>query len=423
MKVLMFGWEFPPHISGGLGTACLGLTTAMANEAINILFVVPKVFGDEPIGKSSLIGASDISISTKSEYYCHYEQNIRTIAVNSLLSPYLSALSYKQKYDNEITNSVDTVHVKFNFSGTYGESLLEEVERYALVATKISRTAEFDIIHCHDWLTYKAGIAASAISGKPLVIHVHATEFDRSGENVNQHVYAIEKAGMEAANCVITVSDFTASIVHERYGVPKNKIRTVHNGVDFKARETNDKKIDQIKEHFITFLGRITSQKGPSYFIDAASKILEKDKSFRFVMAGSGDLLESIIQKVNDLDLSSFFLFPGFVKGDEVQKVYAQSDVFVMPSVSEPFGIVPLEAMKQGVPVVISKQSGVSEVIKHAIKVDFWDVDALADAIYGLIKYPGVSKVMKGNAVEEVDTISWKKAAKKVKIVYESLIR
>lgn len=423
MKVLMFGWEFPPHISGGLGTACFGLTEAMSLESIDIVFVVPKLFGDEPSDGLNMIGAGDVVVSTQSKSYKKYQQNLKTIMVNSLLSPYINPSLYSERYILGTTRSLNNGSTKLGFSGSYGGDLLAEVERYALVGEEIAKQNDFDIIHCHDWLTYKAGIAAKKVSGKPLVVHVHATEFDRSGHHVNQMVYDLERTGMEEADFVITVSDFTASIVRERYGISVDKIKTVHNGVHFQTtpKKENDN-IEIKKEHVVTFLGRITSQKGPSYFIDAAAKILEVDKSFRFVMAGSGDLLDQMVRKVDDLNLSPYFHFAGFLEGEEVKKVYAQSDVFVMPSVSEPFGIVPLEAIRQGVPVIISKQSGVSEVLQHAIKVDFWEVDELADAIYGLVKYPSISSVMKRNASEEVAKISWDKAAQKVKKVYESLI-
>ena len=278
----------------------------------------------------------------------------------------------------------------------------------------------FDVIHAHDWLTYMAGIVAKKVSGKPLVIHVHATEFDRSGEHVNQEVYDIERKGMEEADRVITVSNWTRNIVINRYGIAPEKVVTVHNAVDFKNSEDTAEERG-VKEKVVTFLGRITFQKGPEYFIEAAHKVLKRYPGVRFVMAGSGDMLAQSIRRVAQLKMATHFHFTGFLKGDDVQKMFRYSDVYVMPSVSEPFGISPLEAMRSGVPSIISKQSGVAEVLKHSIKVDYWDVDALADAIYGLLSYPALAKVVGESGFEEVNNLKWENAAIKIKKVYEDL--
>jgi len=296
------------------------------------------------------------------------------------------------------------------------------VKRYALIAAQVAATQEFDIIHAHDWLTYEAGISAKKVSGKPLVVHMHATEFDRSGEHVNQVVYDIERRGMEAADRVIAVSNLTRTIVIEKYGIDPAKVFTVHNAV-----EPNDKAefygIERgVKEKIVTFLGRITFQKGPEYFIEAAYKVLQKDDNVRFVMAGSGDMMNKMILRVAELKMATKFHFTGFLKGAEVDQMFALSDVYVMPSVSEPFGISPLEAMRSNVPVVISRQSGVSEVLNHALKVDFWDIDALADSIYGLLHYDGLSGMFKSLGKVEVDNMKWDNAAANVKDVYLKLL-
>ena len=256
---------------------------------------------------------------------------------------------------------------------------------------------------------------------KPLVIHVHATEYDRSGENVNTQVYAIEKMGMEAADRVITVSNLTRNIVINRYGISPDKVFTVHNAVDFSNR--NEMEVHRgVPEKVVTFLGRITYQKGPEYFIEAASKVLRYYKNVRFVMAGSGDLLNRSIRRVAKLGIADRFHFTGFLKGADVQRMFAVSDVYVMPSVSEPFGISPLEAMKTGVPTIISKQSGVAEVLRHSIKVDFWDIDAMADAIYGILRYPALGAMASRCGLDEVNTLKWNNAAKKIKEIYLSTI-
>ena len=298
---------------------------------------------------------------------------------------------------------------------------MEEVRNYAYVASKIARENDFDVIHAHDWLTYLAGIVAKKISGKPLIVHVHATEFDRSGENVNRVVYDLERLGMEQADAVVTVSNLTRNIVINRYGIDKSRVFTVHNAVDFSGRKEIEVK-KAVKEKVITFLGRITYQKGPEYFIEAAAKVLKRYPNVRFVMAGSGDMMNKMVKRVAKLRIGSRFSFTGFLTGDDVNQMYAQSDVYVMPSVSEPFGISPLEAMRTGVPVIISNQSGVAEVLEHAMKVNFWDIDALADAMYGLLAYPTLTSTLKVRGTEEVNSLNWDDSAVRVKEVYENML-
>ena len=276
------------------------------------------------------------------------------------------------------------------------------------------------MIHAHDWLTYYAGIAAKRVSGKPLVVHMHATEFDRSGENINTIVYNIERTGMMAADRVMAVSNLTRNIVIEKYGIPADKVVTVHNGVRFKTHEGPEEKRG-VEDKIVTFLGRITYQKGPDYFVEAAAKVLKRLPNVRFVMAGSGDMLNHIVRRVAKLGISDRFHFTGFLKGDEVRRMFELSDVYIMPSVSEPFGISPLEAMKSNVPVIISKQSGVAEVLTHAIKVDYWDVDAMADAIYSLVSYPALHNMFITKGQEEVTTLKWDNAARNVLDVYNAV--
>jgi glycosyltransferase involved in cell wall biosynthesis len=299
---------------------------------------------------------------------------------------------------------------------------MEEVSRYAMVAAEIALRNDFDVIHAHDWLTYLAGIAAKRISGKPLVIHVHATEFDRSGTNVNSVVFDLEKLGMKEADKIIAVSNLTRNIIINKYGINPEKVVTVHNAVDFQGFEQMDVERG-VDEKIVTFLGRITFQKGPEYFIEAAAKVLKRYPNVRFVMAGSGDLLNRSIRRVAKLGIATRFHFTGFLRGEDVKRMFSYSDVYVMPSVSEPFGISPLEAMRSNVPTIISKQSGVAEVLHHAIKVDFWDIDALADAIYGLLKYPALSHMAVKNGLEEVNELRWDNAAYYVKEIYSEVLK
>jgi len=426
MKVLMFGWEFPPHITGGLGTACYGLTKGLAKQNVDVIFVVPKAYGDEDQSAVRLVNASDLIIDTTDTDYQEFWKKITYMEIGSNLIPYVGPEEFKRYAEenklDEVTLDEKVYRTKFTFSGKYGKDLLAEVSRYALIGAGVAQKSDFDIIHAHDWLTYPAGIAAKKVTGKPLVVHMHATEFDRSGENVNQEVYEIERKGMEEADRVITVSNFTRAIVIEKYGIDPDKIFTVHNAVEPSDTEVGEYQ-RHVNEKVVTFLGRLTFQKGPEYFIEAAAMILKRDKNVRFVMAGTGDMMNKMIKRAAQLHISSNFHFTGFLKGSDVDKMFALSDVFVMPSVSEPFGIVPLEAMRSNVPVVISKQSGVSEILKHALKVDFWDINGLADAIWGLLHYDSLYKMFIKYGKTEVDNLKWDNAAFKVTEVYNSLFK
>jgi len=467
----MFGWEFPPHITGGLGTACYGLTKALSEfDDLKVTFVVPKAFGDEDKTVADFVNAEEIAVDQEQifdDYFLSKEKQvnysdkmkefasdrtsadilkkIKYIEIASLIKPYVSPEQFEKmsiygsepqyivKDDGRVVIVIEgkeiEIHVpsqirhqgntkvRFNFTGSYGGGLLSEVTNYAKVAGEIAFKESFDIIHAHDWLTYQAGVAAKRVSGKKLVIHVHATEFDRSGENVNQLVYDIERYGMLNADKIVTVSHLTRDIVINRYGIPEHKVVVVHNGVIPNTGE-QIKYEKKVSKKIVTFLGRITYQKGPEYFIEAAYKVLQKTDDVIFVMAGSGDMLFRMIKRAAGLKIADKFHFTNFLKGDDVDHMFSISDVYVMPSVSEPFGISPLEAMRSSVPVIISKQSGVAEILHHAIKVDFWDIDAIADSIYGLIKYDGLSKMFRRRGKEEVESIQWDKAASLLRDIY-----
>jgi len=288
------------------------------------------------------------------------------------------------------------------------------ISNYAIVASRLGKDLPFEIIHAHDWLTYPAGIAAKEVSGKPLVIHVHATDFDRSGGSVNPGVFEIEKRGMDAADKIIAVSNLTRNTIINNYGIDPAKVVTVYNAVEPADNWMQAEEISSSQDRIVTFLGRVTLQKGPEYFIEAANLVLQKMKNVKFVMAGSGELLVRSIHRIAELGIGDRFHFTGFLKGDDVKKMFSLSDVYVMPSVSEPFGISPLEAMQSNVPVIISRQSGVSEILEHAIKIDFWDIHAMADAIYGILNYKGLSSFFRKYGREEVDNLKWENTAAKV---------
>ena len=393
----MFGWEFPPHIAGGLGTACYGMTRGLARNGVDVTFIVPHAYGDEDQRFTHVVNASDVEAlygSTGSGADDILEK-MSFIHIDSNMVPYISPEEYESYHEQYVKSgrktwsTTDAWKQRYTFSGKYGANLMEEVARYAVVAAQVARDLEgqFDVIHAHDWLTYYAGIAAKRVSGKR----------------------------------VIAVSNLTRNIVINRYGVPAEKIVTVHNAVRFAQ---NSGKVPErgVTDKVVTFLGRITYQKGPDYFVEAAAKVLKRVPDVRFVMAGSGDMMNHVIRRVARLGIADRFHFTGFLRGEDVHKMFQLSDVYVMPSVSEPFGISPLEAMRSNVPVIISKQSGVAEVLDYAVKVDYWDVDALADAIYGLIKYPALSGMFASKGLEEVTNLKWNDAAAKIKSVYEAVI-
>ncbi|MCK4992979.1 MAG: glycosyltransferase family 4 protein, partial [Bacteroidales bacterium] len=387
---------------------------------------VPKAHGDEDQSRMRVMGAGDVTLDLRKVKEHQFLKDLSYIEINSNLVPYTSPEEYE-----ELVNSAEhkgkrlvetTMGGKLNFTGKYGKDLYEEIANYALVAGEIALKEDFDIIHSHDWLTYPAGIAAKRASGKPLVIHVHATDFDRSGGKVNPTVFEIEKTGMQLADKIIAVSNLTRNTVIEKYGIHPDKVVTVYNAVDPISDYEKLQLKRGITDKVVTFLGRITLQKGPEYFVQAAYKVLQKMDNVRFVMAGSGELLEKMIHWTSALGISDRFHYTGFLKGDDVFKMFSISDVYVMPSVSEPFGISPLEAMQSNVPSIISHQSGVAEILKYAFKVNFWDVDALADAIYGLLNYPSLSEMFRKHGVQEVNDMKWENSGKRVHNIYQEFV-
>ncbi|MDE6076511.1 MAG: glycosyltransferase [Muribaculaceae bacterium] len=413
----MFGWEFPPHILGGLGTASYGLTKGMhANGNMDITFVIPKPWGDEEKDFATIIGASNTPIAWRDVSWDYVESRI-----GKVMNP-------QMYFDLRDHIYADFNYMRLNdlgcieFSGRYPDNLVEEINNYSIVAGVIARTVPCDIIHAHDWLTYPAGIHAKNVTGKPLVIHVHASEFDRSRGKPNPTVFAIEKDGMNNADHIITVSNLTRDTVINKYGIDPAKVTTVHNAVIPLSDELLNLKRKDGKDKVITFLGRITMQKGPEYFVEAAAKVLKKNRNVRFVMAGGGDMEEKMIRLAAKRGIADRFHFTGFLRGKEVYQMFRDSDVYVMPSVSEPFGISPLEAMEMGVPSIISKQSGCAEILENVIKTDYWDVDAMADAMHSIITNKALYDTLRDRGIEEIHGITWEKAGKKVIDIYNNVI-
>lgn len=399
-SVLMFGWEFPPFNSGGLGVACEGMTKALAASGVPLTFVLPL----------------KIPVSARWCKFAFANETVDVITEEQIKSLFAGYSSH-----SDVTK-VDKYGLPEYISG----GLVERVRAYAKRAPAIAKMHEHSVIHAHDWLTYPAGIAAKETSGKPLVAHVHATEFDRSGsDSVNREIFNIEKEGFRRADMVVTVSGRTRDKVIEKYGISPSKVKVVHNGIDFVNNPaTIEHNLAALKKNgssIVLFVGRITLQKGPDYFVSMAEKVLSYEPNTFFVVSGSGDMEGEMIRSVARRGLSHKFIFCGFLRGDELSKVYKAADIFVMPSVSEPFGLVPLEAMISDVPVLISKESGVSEVLSTALKSHFWDIDDMTDKVVGVLRHKKLKNHLSVNGKEEVKTIHWKKAADNLISLYNSL--
>ncbi len=482
MRILMLGWEFPPFMAGGLGTAVEGLTRSLVKQGHEIVFVLPQPVPEGHESHVELIGPRVLAKRAKAlrtgvvtphpmsggqepepleeirqrdpelietltrrieEFQTSYPSSYPGVDVGNTLTRLIEDIRESHQVQthaetalrdpsgfkalqtasaSQIADAFDALLESVEDLGTgdsgYGSDLFGDAHRYARLVAALGLTEKFDVIHAHDWLTYQAGLLLKQLTGKPLVCHIHATEFDRSGENINQGVYDIERAGMQGADRVIAVSRLTKAIVHARYGVPDSKIDVVYNGVaQHDAQPMSGAAIER-DERIVLFLGRITMQKGPEYFIQAAKRVLEKDDKVKFVVAGSGDMAVRMIEHAASIGIGHKVLFTGFLRGRDVDRVYQMADCYVMPSVSEPFGIAPLEAMRNDVPVIVSKQSGVSEVLTHCLKVDFWDTDEMANKIVAVLRYPPLGQTLREHGRFELRGLNWDGAAEKCVKVY-----
>ncbi len=492
-RVLMLGWEFPPFITGGLGTACHGLTRGLTRAGCDITFALPRSIDRSHASHVRLLSPSSevaepfawvappsgtITESTQQVLSSEVERAVlrstsreeslrrgtpERIKILDFLAVAQSAYASGPAQDRMLTTTRELLGMTASQlsamsdlefervlksipgasipgspqelavwralpeaghgsshdaaamapqTGGYDGDLILAAERYAHFCVRAAQNLPFDIIHAHDWLTYPAGIALARLTGRPLVVHVHATEFDRSGEHVNQVVYNIERRGMHAAVRVLAVSMLTRNLLINRYGLPANKIDVIYNGVDLEPSTFGIKRIERT-ERIVLYFGRITMQKGPEYFVRAAKRVLEVEKNVRFVVAGSGDQATAMIEMAAEMGIGNRMTFTGFLRGKDIQRVFAMADLYVMPSVSEPFGIAPLEAMGHRVPVIISKNSGVSEVLTHALKVNFWDVDDMANKIVAVLRHPPLRAELRDRGLFEVRGITWDGAAKR----------
>jgi glycogen synthase len=440
MKIVMLGWEYPPFISGGLGTACEGLTISLARHNLDLIFVVPHLFGGESAPHMRLMGSRGEREAQASEAERGRRGKISTVRIPALLSPYMTPERYRQwiaalqeerarvalaqsgKIPPQLVAMLErSIPQTASFSRYDGDIFLE-VTRFAQNVVGLLQNEDFDLIHAHDWMTYPAAVALAAITKKPLVVHVHSLEYDRSGQSVNEQINQIERWGVQSASAVVAVSYYTRALINKHHDVPLEKISVVHNGVYSHRVVQSYRSEEQFNSRIVLFLGRITFQKGPDYFVEAAAKVIPHVPDVLFVMAGAGDMLPQIRNRIRELGIEKNFYFPGFLRGQEVEQMFSLADVYVMPSVSEPFGISALEAISFNTPVIISRQSGVSEVLGHALKADFWDIDKLADLIINALLHDELRSDMIGMAREEVKRLHWDAAALKTLEVYRSVV-
>jgi glycosyltransferase involved in cell wall biosynthesis len=383
MRVLMFGWEFPPFQAGGLATATLGLVKGLLNRGIEVTLVVPfSLSAASEVPNLRLVSAADP------------RPGLRSIRVDSPLAPYAGAEEYRVLAEQGGGTSGGAV---------YGADLFAEVERYAAIAQRIAREEPHDLIDTHDWITFEAGRRARAVSGKPLVAHIHATEYDRCGGPGNPEIHRREALGMLLADRVVSNSHMLKGQVVERYGIPAEKIDVVHFGIEApdELAPLDDVPVTRGRPT-VLFLGRVTRQKGPEYFLDVARRVADHVPAAEFILAGTGDLLPGMIERAVELDLADRMHFAGAVKGAEVDRLYRAADVCVMPSVSEPLGLVALESLRNGTPCIIPKTAGVAEVLRHAMRVDYWDVDDMADKVIGLLGHPQLWEELSDGGLDEV---------------------
>ncbi len=407
---LMFGWEYPPLHSGGLGVACQGLVRGLLQNGIGVTLVLP------------MEGTSEESVRT-----LHPTGPLPDIRiVQSNLQPYEGPADYVRRLAASGGIGPDKGPLRGKPDDLYGPDLEAAVERYTAQSVMLTRDVRADVTHCHDWMTFEAGMHASKHHDIPLITHVHATELDRTDFQPNTWISRIERLGMLAADKVIAVSRYTKSMLVDHYGIPADKISVVHNGHTVTAASRQPKAAPQAgkqKDPLILFLGRLTVQKNPWQFLEVAKHIHDVRPEAKFVMAGDGPMLGELMERACALGIGDSVLFTGKVPTTDISALYRKADCFVMPSLSEPFGLVALEAIAHGVPVVLSKQSGAAEVIEHAFKVDFWDTEKMADCILTILREAPLSRQLSNEAPHILQKLTWGNQANMVRSVYENLLR
>jgi glycogen(starch) synthase len=403
MRVLTFGWEFPPAKNGGLGVACYGLTRELLQSGVEVIFVLPKT--QYTTGDARFVFADQ-------------ERLVKVRHTDVSIKPY-----------HQADSTIDVI-VGYEHDGTpiiRSRTIIQEAHRFAHQASLIAEEEEFDVIHAHDWTSYLAGVAAKIASGKPLILHVHATSFDQAASNnVDPAIFQIESECFAHADKIVTVSDFTRNIVVNKHGAAPEKVEVVHNGCDTHEPARMEPTLEELKRQgkkIVLYHGRISIQKGVDHFIRAARRVVDVDPNVVFVISGSGDMTTQVIEQVGAMGLSEHVRFAGALWDEDRDRMYQSADLLVMPSVSEPFGLVPLEALQHGTPAIITKQSGVAEVLSHALKVDFWDTEEMANQILSSLRYPTIRHQLVKEGRWQLLGMSWRRAAEKVKRIYQSLVQ
>lgn len=445
MRVLMYGWEFPPFISGGLGVACHAIVQELSRKCSQVNLILPHVLAHESSDPKVNILSCNLRHEDNADQLLakeHRNISIKKIQGLSLLHPYINASEYQTIFQTASSGLQNLLINNFHFdvatylqsasemplsamhiTGQYGPNLFAEVFYYALLAGKFAAKIPHDVIHAHDWLTVLAGVEAKKRSKKPFVFHVHALEPDRSGMFVDQRIFAIEKYGMEQADHIIAVSGYTKKTIVERYGIPAEKVTVVHNGAyfDHSNLEREVKNTKHKRHKMVLYVGRLAHQKGPDFFLETAKKILHFRKDVHFVFAGTGALFTSLIEKVAAARLGKHIHFTGFLNTKEINRLYKLADVYLMPSVSEPFGLSCLEAISHQVPTVISKQTGVAEVLTQSLQADFWDTDELANKVLALLQHHALRKQFIQQTANDLKKATWDRAANCIVNLYKNL--
>ena len=443
MKVLMLGWEFPPLINGGLGIACLGLGRALA-QRVELSFILPKIDPEFTVANLDLVGLNHLDemevdlAKSRKRFEEFSEVSWIEGAVAAGLLPYGESYQHQEAPLQNARVWMDLVENSslergkvieklrafgleerlriFREDSLYGDDVGERVWAYAQIAAAIAEERDFDIVHAHDWMTFVAGMEIKRRTGKPLVLHVHSLNYDRGGPDSRGWIFDIEKEAMEMADLVIPVSNYTGTICTGHYGIAEHKVHFVHNGADsvesFRSKSP-------FKNGLVLFLGRLTGQKGPRFFLEIAAKVLEKNPSVYFVMAGTGERMRELIEYGAFKDVGDRLHFTGFLNKEKVNKLLSMTDVYCMPSVSEPFGLSAIEAAQYGIPAVISKQSGVAEVMTHARMADFWDVELMAQHIHELLSDPIAREEAVKHSLADQENCTWEAAADRVVNLYQ----
>ncbi len=408
MKLLMLGWELPPHNSGGLGVACYQMARALNTKGVEIDFVLPYRAEHPKTEFMNVIAASDSPPLTDAD------ENFTAMGAYGGIC-------------------VDCTSRKCQHAAAYGGSFIGATKKYADAIVKVAKKSNPDVIHAHDWLTAEAGARAKKITGKPLIVHVHATEFDRAGgQRGNPLIHEIEYNGLMMADRIVAVSGITKNILVREYDIPADKIEVVHNSLDsneldYAAVETsNYLYAKSLRKHgytIVSSLGRLTIQKGLTFLLESAAMALSRNPKMLFLIAGSGEQRDQLVQLSADLGISDRVIFTGFVRGQRWREIYEISDIFVMPSISEPFGLTALEAAAYDTAILLSKQSGVSEVLHNTMSFDYWDTRKLADQLINISLSPGLQHELRQNVGREYNRFSWHDAADRLVEQYNYAIR